>query len=52
MDQKCKNDTRFKYSKDLDENLAWLPQKTQDSKSNKGNLNPPHTHTHTQSKCD
>ena len=47
MDQKCKNDTRFKYSKDLDENLAWLPQKTEDSKSNKGNLNPPpppHTH--------
>ena len=30
--------------KDLDENLAWLTQKTEDLKSNKGNLTfPPHT---------
>ena len=30
--------------KDLDENLAWLTQKTEDPKSNKGNLTfPPHT---------
>ena len=27
--------------KDLDENLAWLTQKTEDPKSNKGNLTPP-----------
>ena len=29
--------------KDLDENLAWLTQKTEDPKSNKGNLTPPPT---------
>ena len=44
MDQKCTNNTRFQYNKDLNENLAWLIQKTEDPKSNKGNLNfPPHT---------
>ena len=26
-------------NKDLDENLAWLTEKTEDPKSNKGNLN-------------
>ena len=35
-------------NEDLDENLAWLTQKTEDPKSNKGNLTPPPTH----SKCD
>ena len=44
MDQKSTNDIRFQYSKDLDENLAWLTQKTEDPKSCKGNLNFP-THT-------
>ena len=56
MDQKFINDTRFYYktwirtwmetlikTKDLDENLPWLTQKTEDPKSNKGNL----TFTHT-----
>ena len=38
MDQKCTYDTWFWYNKDLDENLAWLTQKTEDPKSNKGNL--------------
>ena len=38
MDQKCTNDTRFYYNKDLDDNFDWLTQKTEDSKSNKGNL--------------
>ena len=63
MDQKCTNDTRVFYNKDMDENLEWLTQNTKDPKSNKGNLTlPPHTHkhthactharTHTQSKCD
>ena len=35
--------------KDLNENLAWLTQKNEDPKSNKGNVtpHPPHTHTHT-----
>ena len=32
-------------NKDLDENLAWQTQKTEDPKSNKGNLTFP-THTH------
>ena len=32
-------------NKDLDENLALLTQKTEHSKSNKGKLTPPHTHT-------
>ena len=32
------------FNKDLDENLAWLTQKTEDLKSNKGNLTfLPHT---------
>ena len=26
MDQKCTNDTRFYYNKDMDENLEWLTQ--------------------------
>ena len=31
-------------NEDLDDNLAWLTQKTEDPKSNKGNLSfPPHT---------
>ena len=38
MDQKCKNDIRFQYNKNLDQNLAWLTQKTEEPKSNKGNL--------------
>ena len=41
MDQKCTNDTRFYYNKDMDENLEWLTQNTEDPKSNKGNLNFP-----------
>ena len=44
MDQKCTNDIRFQYNKGLDENLAWLTQKTEDPKSNKGNFTfPPDT---------
>ena len=44
MDQKCTNDIRFKYNKNLDQNLAWLTQKTEQPKSNKGNLTfPSHT---------
>ena len=44
MDQKCTNDIRFYYNKDLDKNLAWLTQKTEDPKSNKRKLTfPPHT---------
>ena len=41
--------------KDLDENLAQLTQKTEDPKSNKGNLThplPPPLPTHRESKCD
>ena len=38
MDKKCTNDARFYYSKDLDENFAWLTQKTENPKSNKVNL--------------
>ena len=38
MDKKCTNDIRFHYNKDLDENHAWLTQKTEDLKSNKGKL--------------
>ena len=33
----------------VDENLAWLTQKTEDSKSNEGNLTPPPP---PHSKCD
>ena len=36
MDQKCTNYIKFYYNKDSDENLAWLTQKTEDPKSNKG----------------
>ena len=44
MDQKYTNDTRFYYNKDLDENLEWLTQKTEDPKRNKGNITfPSHT---------
>ena len=43
MDQKCTDDTRFQYNKDLDENLAWLTQKTEDLKNNKGNIFSPNT---------
>ena len=28
----------FEYYEDLDKNLAWLTQKTEDKKSNKGNF--------------
>ena len=38
MDQKYTNDTVFKYYKDLNENLAWLTQKTEGKKSNKENF--------------
>ena len=38
MDQRYANDIRFYYNKNLDQNLAWLAQKTKESKSNKGNL--------------
>ena len=37
MDQKCTNDTRFYYNKDLDQNPVWLNEKTEDQKSNNGN---------------
>ena len=38
MDQKCTN------TKELDENLTWLTRKTEDPRSNKGNLTfPSHT---------
>ena len=44
MDQKCTNDIRFWYYKNLDQNLAWLTQKPEEPKSNKGNLTfPSHT---------
>ena len=38
MDQKYTNDTMFKYYKDLNENLTWLTQKTEEPKGNKGNF--------------
>ena len=38
MDQKYTNDFRFWYNKDLDQNLAWLTQKTKEPKSNKENF--------------
>ena len=41
MDQKCTNDIRLYYNKDLDENLALLTQKTEDPKSNNEKLTPP-----------
>ena len=44
MDQICTNDIKFQYNKNLDQNLAWLTQKTEEPKSNKGNLTfPSHT---------
>ena len=42
----------FIYEKDLNENPAWLTQKTEEPKCNKVVFTPPHTHTHTQSKCN
>ena len=41
----------FDTKKTLDENLAWLTQKTEEPKCNEGNFTPPpppppHTHTH------
>ena len=38
MDQKYTNDIRFQYNKNLDQNLAWLTQKTEEPKNNKGKL--------------
>ena len=38
MDQKYRNDRMFWYYKDLNENLAWLTQKTEEPKSNKRNF--------------
>ena len=38
MDQKYKNDTTFQCYKDLDKNLAWLIQKSEELKSNKGHF--------------
>ena len=38
MDQKSTNDIRFSHNKNLDQNLAWLTQKTVEPKSNKWNL--------------
>ena len=32
MDQKYTNNRMFEYHKDLDENLAWLTQKTEEKK--------------------
>ena len=44
MNQKYSKDTMFQYYKDLDENLAWLTQKTEESKCNKPNFTfSPHT---------
>ena len=40
MDQKCTNDIRFSYNKDMDENLEWLNQNTEVIK---GTLLSPHT---------
>ena len=38
MDQKYTHYTMFSCYKDLDENLAWLTQKTEELKCNKGNF--------------
>ena len=44
MNQKYSNDIMFQYYKDLDENLAWLTQKTEESKCSKANFTfSPHT---------
>ena len=40
MNQKYTNDTMFQCYKDQDEDLAWLTQKTEESKYNKGNFTP------------
>ena len=48
MDQKYINDTMFQYYGDMDENLAWLTQKTEESKCNKGDFTSFHAH----SKCN
>ena len=48
MDQKYINNAMFQYYKDLDENLACLTQKTEESKCNKAKFTPPPTH----SKCN
>ena len=41
MNRKYTNNTTFYYYKDLGENLAWLTQKTEESKCNKANFTPP-----------
>ena len=38
MDHKYTNGTIFSYYKDFNENLAWLTQKTEELKRNKGNF--------------
>ena len=38
MDQNYTNDTMFQYYKDLDKNLVWLTQKTEEPKGTKGNF--------------
>ena len=38
MDQKYKNDTIFSYYNELNENLTWLTQKTEEPKGNIGNF--------------
>ena len=44
MNQKYTNNDMFQYNKDLDENLVWFAQKTEESKFNKANFtSPPHT---------
>ena len=44
MNQKYTNNKMFQSNKDLDENLAWFAQKTEESKCNKANFtSPPHT---------
>ena len=45
MDPKCTNDTMFWYYIDLDENLAWLTQKTKEWKCIKETLLFPHTYS-------
>ena len=44
MNQKYRNDTMFQHYKDLDEDLAWLTQKTEEKRSNKENFTFP-THS-------
>ena len=44
MDQEYTIDIRFYYNKKLDQNVAWLTQKIEEPKINKGNLTfPSHT---------